>query len=141
MPLKLNVQIDIVVYSIIAGILVGILFDFYKIIRGFKIAKIVMIIEDLLFWILTALVVFVFLLLNNYAFLGPYVYIFMVITLLLYIKLISPIIVNIERKLISFFISFFRIVLKNIAYPIKVIYYNLLGKKWEHKKIAWIKYI
>jgi spore cortex biosynthesis protein YabQ len=129
MPLKLNVQIDIVVYSILAGILVGILFDFYKIIRGVKISKIVMIIEDLLFWILTALVVFVFLLLNNYAFLGPYVYIFMIITLLFYIKLISPIIVNIERKLISFFISFLRIVLKNMIYPIKVIYYNLLGKK------------
>lgn len=129
MPLKLNVQIDIVVYSILAGILVGILFDFYKIIRGVKIPKIVMIIEDLLFWILTALVVFVFLLLNNYAFLGPYVYIFMIITLLFYIKLISPIIVNIERKLISFFISFLRIVLKNMIYPIKIIYYNLLGKK------------
>lgn len=141
MPLKLNVQVDIVVYSILAGILVGILFDFYKIIRGVKIPKVVMIIEDLLFWILTALVVFVFLLLNNYAFLGPYVYIFMIITLLFYIKLISPIIVNIERKLISFFISFLRIVLKNLVYPIKIIYYNLLGKKWEHKKITWIKYI
>ena len=129
MPLKLNVQIDIVVYSILAGILVGILFDFYKIIRGVKIPKIVMIIEDLLFWILTALVVFVFLLLNNYAFLGPYVYIFMIITLLFYIKLISPIIVNIEKKLISFFISILRIVLKNMIYPIKIIYYNLLGKK------------
>lgn len=129
MPLKLNVQIDIVVYSIFAGILIGILFDFYKIIRGVKIPKVVKIIEDLLFWILTALVVFVFLLLNNYAFLGPYVYIFMIITLLLYIKLISPIIVNIERKLISFFISFLRIVFKNMIYPIKLIYYNLLGKK------------
>jgi spore cortex biosynthesis protein YabQ len=129
MPLKLNVQIDIVVYSILAGILIGILFDFYKIIRGVKIPKIVTIIEDLLFWILTALVVFVFLLLNNYAFLGPYVYVFMIITLLFYIKLISPIVVNIERKLISIFISILRVVLKNMVYPIKIIYYNLLGKK------------
>lgn len=129
MPLKLNVQIDIIVYSILAGILVGILFDFYKIIRGAKVSKIVMAIEDLLFWILTALVVFVFLLLNNYAFLGPYVYVFMMVTLLFYIKLISPIVLQIERKIISIFLIFIRITFKNIIYPIKVIYYNILGKK------------
>ena len=129
MPLKLNVQIDIVVYSILAGILIGILFDFYKIIRGIKIPKIVIVIEDLLFWILTALVIFVFLLLNNYAFLGPYVYAFMIVTLLLYIKFISPIILNIERKFISVFWGAIRIVLKNTVYPIKIIYYNLLRKK------------
>lgn len=129
MPLKLSVQIDIVVYSILAGILIGILFDFYKIIRGIKIPKIVIIIEDLLFGILTALVVFVFLLLNNYAFLGLYVYAFMIVTLLLYIKFISPIILHIERKFISIFISILRVVLKNTVYPIKIIYYNLLRKK------------
>lgn len=129
MPLKLNVQIDIVVYSILAGILIGILFDFYKIIRGSKIPKIVIMIEDFLFWILTALVVFVFLLLNNYAFLGPYVYTFMIVTLLLYIKFISPIILNIERKFISVFWGVVRIILKNTVYPIKIIYYNLLRKK------------
>ena len=129
MPLKLNVQIDIVVYSILAGILIGILFDFYKIIREIKIPKIVIVIEDLLFWILTALVIFVFLLLNNYAFLGPYVYAFMIVTLLLYIKIISPIILNIERKFISVFWGAIRIVLKNTVYPIKIIYYNLLRKK------------
>ena len=129
MPLELNVQIDIVVYSILAGILIGILFDFYKIIREIKIPKIVIVIEDLLFWILTALVIFVFLLLNNYAFLGPYVYAFMIVTLLLYIKIISPIILHIERKVISIFWGFIRIVLKNTVYPIKIIYYNLLRKK------------
>ena len=129
MPLKLSVQIDIVVYSILAGILIGILFDFYKIIRGIKIPKIVIVIEDFLFWILTALVVFVFLLLNNYAFLGPYVYAFMIVTLLIYIKFISPIILHIERKFISVFWGAIRVILKNTVYPIKIIYYNLLRKK------------
>ena len=129
MPLKLNVQIDIIVYSILAGILVGILFDFYKIIRGVKVSKVIMAIEDLLFWILTALVVFVFLLLNNYAFLGPYVYAFMIVTLLFYIKFISPIVLQVERKIISILMTGLRITFKNIIYPIKVIYYNLLGKK------------
>lgn len=129
MPLKLNVQIDIVVYSILAGILIGILFDFYKIIRGIKIPKIVVVIEDFLFWILTALVIFVFLLLNNYAFLGPYVYVFMIVTLLLYIKFISPIILSIERKFIRVFWGGVRIIWKNTVYPIKIIYYNLLRKK------------
>ena len=74
MPLQLNVQVDIVIYSLLAGVLTGILFDAYRLIRGYKIPKVIVVVEDLLFWALCALVVFTFLLYTNYAFLGPYVY-------------------------------------------------------------------
>ncbi|MDZ4957047.1 spore cortex biosynthesis protein YabQ, partial [Clostridium perfringens] len=87
MPLPIGIQFDIVIYSIVSGILIGVLFDLYNIIRGVKIPKIIIIIEDVLFWILTAIIVFTFLLYINYAFLGPYVYIFMIITLIIYLKL------------------------------------------------------
>jgi len=145
MPLSLDVQIDIVIYSILSGILTGILFDLYNIIRGVKIPKIIVIIEDILFWILTAIIVFAFLLYTNYAFLGPYVYIFMILTLIVYLKLISPTVLKIEKYIISSFGKFIRIIFKNLIYPIKIIYYSISGKKWykikEHKKISWIKYL
>ena len=76
MPLTLEVQFNIVLYSILSGILTGILFDLYNIIRGVKVPKIIVFIEDILFWILAAIIVFTFLLYTSYAFLGPYVYIF-----------------------------------------------------------------
>ncbi|MBE6054224.1 MAG: spore cortex biosynthesis protein YabQ [Clostridium sartagoforme] len=129
MPLSLDVQIDIVIYSILSGILTGILFDLYNIIRGVKIPKIIVIIEDILFWILTAIIVFAFLLYTNYAFLGPYVYIFMILTLIVYLKLISPTVLKIEKYIISSFGKFIRIIFKNLIYPIKIIYYSISGKK------------
>ena len=129
MPLSLDVQIDMVVYSIFSGILAGILFDLYNIIRGFKIPKIIVIIEDILFWILTAVIIFTFLLYTNYAFLGPYVYIFMILTLIIYLKFISPTVFQIEKYIISKIGKFIRILFKNIVYPIKIIYYSISGKK------------
>ncbi len=129
MPLSLDVQIDILVYSILSGILVGILFDLYNIIRGLKIPKIIVVIEDLLFWILAAIIVFTFLLYTNYAFLGPYVYIFMVLTVILYLKFISPTVFRIEKYLISKIAKVIRITFKNVVYPIKIIYYSISGKK------------
>ncbi|WP_195265931.1 MULTISPECIES: spore cortex biosynthesis protein YabQ [unclassified Clostridium] len=129
MPLSIDVQFDIVMYSILSGILIGIMFDLYNIIRGVKIPKIIIIIEDILFWILTAFIVFAFLLYTNYAFLGPYVYIFMIVTLIIYLKLISPTILKLERYIIDKVSKFIRIILKNLIYPIKVVYYNICGKK------------
>ena len=145
MPLDLDIQIDIIIYSILSGVLTGILFDLYNIIRGFKIPKILIIIEDLLFWILTAIIVFTFLLYTNYAFLSPYVYIFMILTLIIYLKLISPFVIKIEKYIINRVIKFIRILFKNIIYPIKILFYSIYGKKWyniyEQKKISWIKYL
>lgn len=129
MPLKIDSQLNILIYSILSGVLVGILFDLYNIIRGRKIPKIIIVVEDILFWILTAVIVFTFLLYNNYAFLGPYVYIFMIITIILYLKLISPKIIEVEMYSISKLSYFIRILLKNIIYPVKIVYYIICGKK------------
>lgn len=130
MPLSLDIQFDIVIYSILSGVLVGILFDLYNIIRGVKIPKIIIIIEDILFWILTAVIVFTFLLYMNYAFLGPYVYIFMILTLIIYLKIISPTVLKLEIYIINKVGKFIRILLKNLVYPIKIMYYSVSGKKW-----------
>ena len=130
MPLSLDIQFDIVIYSILSGVLAGILFDLYNIIRGVKIPKIIIIIEDILFWILTAVIVFTFLLYMNYAFLGPYVYIFMILTLIIYLKIISPTVLKLEIYIINKVGKFIRILLKNLVYPIKIMYYSVSGKKW-----------
>ena len=55
MPLELNMQFNIVIYSILAGIITGVLFDIYRVIRGLNSKKILTIIEDILFWILISI--------------------------------------------------------------------------------------
>lgn len=129
MPLTLEVQFNIVLYSILSGILTGILFDLYNIIRGVKVPKIIVFIEDILFWILTAIIVFAFLLYTNYAFLGPYVYIFMILTLIFYLKFINPKVLKVELYIINKVYKFIRIIFKTFIYPIKIIYYSISGKK------------
>ena len=89
MPLGLNMQINLVIYSLIAGLITGMLFDIYRGIRGLNSIKILIVIEDILFCILTALIIFTFLLYTNYAFLTPYVYALIVIAILLYFRFIS----------------------------------------------------
>lgn len=128
MPLKTDVQFSIILYAMLAGILTGAMFDLYRIIRGSNVNKIVIAIEDILFWILAAMAVFTFLLYTNYAFLGAYVYIFMIISLTLYIRFISNICIKFELRLISALGKMFRVIFKNFIYPVKVIFHNITGK-------------
>ena len=121
MPLQLNVQFDIVMYSLLAGVLTGILFDVYRIVRGLKIPKVIIVIEDMLFWSLCTLVIFTFLLYTNYAFLGTYVYIFIFIALALYFKLLSHFVVIIENTIGKIICKIFRVGIKNFLYPFRVI--------------------
>ena len=74
MPLDTNIQFSIILYALLAGILTGLMFDLYRIIRGSKVPKAIIVIEDTLFWVLAAMIIFAFLLYKNYAFIGVYVY-------------------------------------------------------------------
>lgn len=128
MPLETNVQFSIILYALLSGILTGTMFDLYRIIRGSRVPKFIIFIEDILFWILAAMIVFAFLLYTNYAFLGVYVYAFMLISLVLYVKFISNICVKFELTIINMLIRLFRVIFKNIFYAFKIIFYNMIGK-------------
>ncbi|EES49149.1 spore cortex biosynthesis protein YabQ [Clostridium botulinum] len=128
MPLTLTMQFNLLMYSVIAGIITGFLFDIYRGIRGLNSIKIITVIEDILFWILTALIIFTFLLYTNYAFLTPYVYIFIIISLLIYLKVISSYFYSLEQLIIRKVNTFLRIIFKNLIYPIKIVFYKVIDK-------------
>lgn len=129
MPLELKVQIDIVFYAILAGLLLGVMFDSYRIIRGNRVPKIIKSIEDILFSILAAIIVFLFLLYTNYAFLGFYIYLLIGISAGIYLVLISPKLMIIERNFINRVGFIFRILYKYIMYPLRIIMNKLKIKK------------
>ena len=128
MLLDINIQFKIVIFAILSGIIIGFLFDIYREFRGVCKNKILITIEDILFWILAAMIVFAFLLYTNYAFLGAYVYIFMILSLALYIRFISDICVKFELKLVNILAKVFRVIFKHLIYPFKVIFHNIIGK-------------
>lgn len=128
MPLDTNMQFSIILYALLAGILTGLMFDLYRIIRGSKVPKVIIVVEDILFWGLAAMVVFAFLLYTNYAFLGVYVYAFMLISLGLYMKFVSNKCIRFELKVVNGVGKMLRVIFKNIIYPFKFIFYNITGK-------------
>ena len=136
MPLPVNIQFSIIIYSFLSGLLVGAMFDLYRIIRGKSVPKPVIVIEDILFAVLAAIVVFTFLLYTDYAFLGPYVYLFMVAALFLYIKFISPIVMMMELAIIQGGGKAIRIYLKTF-YTLLNLFFTILQEKDNRKqKIA-----
>lgn len=124
MIISLVFQFKILIFSIIAGFITGVLFDFYRIIRGLNIKKFFIIIEDLLFWILCSLIVFTFLLYTNYAFIGVYVYLYITLGIYIYIKLFSKIFLKVQHIIIKRISKFFRLIVHSISYPFKLIFYN-----------------
>ncbi len=128
MPLELNVQFDIIIYSFLAGILTGVLFDVYRIVRGFKCYKAIIIIEDILFWILCALIIFTFLLYTNYAFLGVYVYLFIFIAITIYFKTLSKYVISGEKNILIKLFKVFRITKNNFIYPFKILFSKISNK-------------
>lgn len=129
MPLSINIQFSIIVYSFLSGLLTGGMFDLYRIIRGNKIPKSILVIEDILFSILAAMIVFTFLLYTDYAFLGAYVYIFMILAIFIYMKFISPIFMSIEMSIFNVVSKAIRILVKNISYGAKLIFSFITGKR------------
>lgn len=122
MLLPIEIQFNMVLFSIFAGILTGILFDFYRIIRGIGVKKIIIIIEDILFWILCGLIIFIFLLKTDYAFLTIYVYIFIGIGIIIHLKTLSPKLITIENKLACATLKCIRISIKGLRYTLKSIF-------------------
>lgn len=122
MVLPLKLQFLIILFAFLGGILAGVFFDGYRLLRGFKLPKFVIIIEDLLFWILCSLIVFTFLLVFNYAFLNIYVYSFLAIGLICYLTFFSKYIVRVENSISIFIFKLFRITFKNFRYLIKNIF-------------------
>lgn len=136
MPLEVSVQVSIIICSLLAGVITGVLFDVYRLIRGRNVPKVIVIVEDILFWALIAVTIFAFLLYSDYAFLSVYVYVFIGVALLLYLKLISPLFIKVEENIFRSIYKILRILTKTIFYPIKLLYNILCGKNKGNKKMS-----
>ncbi|WP_027625376.1 spore cortex biosynthesis protein YabQ [Clostridium lundense] len=130
MLISINHQVKLLVFSLISGIMIGVLFDIYRIIRGFENPnKVITFIEDTLFWILTGIIVFVFLLYTNYAYIGFYVYLFIILGTYFYMKLISNVFITVQYKILKGLGKLLRMLINNIVFPIEVIIYRIRRKK------------
>ena len=129
MLISISTQIKLVFFSIFAGVITGMLFDIYRLLRDFESPKKVLtFFEDTLFWIFSSLVVFVFLLLTNYAYMGIYVYMYIALGIYLYIKCISKMVIKIQHRIMKVGGKTFRITKNTLIYPFDLVFYKIKAK-------------
>lgn len=126
MLMNISVQFKLAFCSIAAGAIVGILFDLYRMIRGItKVNKYVTIFEDILFWILASIIVFIFILFTSGGKFVAYSYVFIVLGVGLYLKLFSKKILSLHLKILPDLFKVIRVILKYILYPFeKLLFYK-----------------
>ena len=115
-------QAQLFLIFVVNGILIGLLFDFFRILRkAIKTKDIVTYIEDILFWILTGFILlFSICTFNNgeirlYMFIGTFIGVF------LYMISISTYVIKINMKIIDFFKLVMGKIINIIIIPIKLV--------------------
>lgn len=130
MIISLIDQVKLIIFSLLSGIITGLFFDIYRLIRGFENPKkILTIIQDLLFWTLTSIVVFIFLMYTNEGYINFYVYVCLIIGVYLYLKLLSRVFIKLQYKSLKFNGKLFRVTRNVILYPANLLFYKLKIKK------------
>lgn len=130
MILPVDLQFRILLFGLAAGIITGFAFDVYKTITQDKgINKFIFFIQDILFWILTALVIYNFLLYFNYAYISVYIYLYITFGGFLYFKIFRK-----PFRKIMFFINrvllkWVRIILKNVWFILNLVIFKDRIKK------------
>ncbi|MBP2033929.1 spore cortex biosynthesis protein YabQ [Clostridium algifaecis] len=131
MIIPISMQFRLMIFSFTAGIITGILFDLYRIIRGFtNLNKLVVFIEDILFWTFAGISVFVFLFYTNYAYTDVYVYLWIALGIYMYFKLLSKIFFNMEKIIFKSMGRLNRMLINTIMYP----FYYFKSKKRKNRK-------
>jgi len=109
--------------------LVGIFFDVYRVIRGFEEpGTMITAIQDMLFWILTGIIVFIFMMYTNYAYMSFNVFVYNGIGLIIYLKLFSYVFILGYGKILNAILAIFRVIFYYLFYPIRIIFHKIIKK-------------
>lgn len=108
---------------IINGILVGIIFDIFRILRkSFNTSNIVTSAEDILFWILSALLVMYCIFKFNNGQFRMYIFIGIFLGITIYMLFFSKYIIKVSVKIVTSFKKIFSFIYKIIYYLVSKIY-------------------
>ena len=89
---------------VINGILIGLLFDFFRILRkSFKTNDFITYVEDIVFWILTGIILLYSIFLFNNGEIRLFMFIAVLLGLIIYMLSISTYIIKVNVKIINFF--------------------------------------
>ena len=134
-----------IVFSL-TGVVIGILFDFFRILRrSFKTSNIITYVEDVLFWILTGVLILYNIWYFNNGEIRIYMFLGIIMGLLIYMLTLSNIIVSLFSKILKMLIRILEIRFKTIIsifhkiITIIIKIFNKFTKKIKIKKGKMVK--
>lgn len=108
---------------ILNGIIIGIIFDIFRILRkSFKTPNIVTYIEDVIFWVISAITVMYSLFVFNNGEFRAYIFIGILLGVCTYMLFFSKFVVNVSVTIIEFIKKGTLFIAKVVAYPARIIY-------------------
>ena len=111
-------QLQLFFIFLINGLLIGLLFDFFRILRkAIKTADFITYIEDVLFWILTGLIILYSIFTYNNGEIRLFMFLAIILGILIYLIFISKIILSISLNIINIVKKIFSIVFHIIKIP------------------------
>lgn len=130
-------QINLFLIFICNGLIIGILFDFFRILRkSFKTSDFVTYIEDFIFWILTGILILYSIFVFNQGEIRLFMFIGITLGIIAYMVLLSSYFIKINVTIITFFKNIISKIIKTIMIPFKYIF--KLIKKIFFKPISFI---
>lgn len=115
-----NDQALLFITCIEIGIIIGMFFDMIRILRKLiRHPDFLVQIEDILYWVICALIGFYMLYINNYAAIRPFVFIGILLGAILYFASFSIVFMKVATLVIKYIKIFIKYVIKILAIPIK----------------------
>ena len=122
MPVEISTQAYTFLYSILCGMLIGFIYDVFRIKRKtIKTGALFIYIEDLTYWIIVAAIVFALIFYSNDGEIRGYIFIGAIIGVTLYMLLFSNIIVNLSVRVLDLLGRIIRFILFIISYPVRIL--------------------
>jgi len=122
-PVSVSTEAYIFLYSVLSGMLIAFIYDIFRIKRKVvKTAVLFLYIEDILFWIIVVIVMFVLVYYSNEGEIRGYIYIGAIIGIIIYLLLLSKIVIRCSMAVLNIMWKAIKFILFLFAYPIRIIY-------------------
>lgn len=123
MPVSVDIQVYIFLYSLVGGMAIAFVFDLFRIKRKAVNSRTISIyFEDFLFWIIVAMLMLIIIYKSNEGEVRGYIFIGTILGLILYIMLLSKIVMHVFLTILHWLAKLIRILWIILTYPLKLIY-------------------
>ena len=135
MILSIWYQIIILIGSLLAGVIIGLLFEFYKtIIKDLRRKKIILFFLDIIFWCISGMIIYLWLFVICNAIMATYVILFILIGVGIYYFVFAPELEGAVEFIYYKICIYLRGIIRIMVYPLQLLFKIFFVKRKNIKK-------